>query len=160
MMPLYLGGDPNSCSDVGAGKHRYAQAERILSLSQNHLFVVCGDKVINKLDVETRLHQGRGQTKERERSPERGTVVRWVEEHDFVLRRQSVSVSTRRISVVGQFKIKPNTTGLPDVRCHGLRSFECKTVDPTNCQNNVKSVSFLMGIIALAVEDFADLLQI
>ena len=83
--PFYLVSDSNRRSDVGAGKHRYAQAERILSLAQNRLFVVRGDEVINNLDIKTRLNQGRRQAKERERSPEWGTVVRWVEENDFVL---------------------------------------------------------------------------
>jgi hypothetical protein len=41
-----------------------------------------------------------------------------------------------------------------------VRVIETKFLDTTNCQSDVKSVSFLRWVMALVVEDFADLLQI
>ena len=63
-MPFYSAGDPNRRSNVGAGKHGYAQAERIFRLPENRLFVIWGDKIINNLDIETCLQQWRRQAKE------------------------------------------------------------------------------------------------
>jgi hypothetical protein len=40
--------------------------------------------------------------------------------------------------------LEPFASGLPDVNCHGLVRFECRTIDITNCQKSVKFVSFLV----------------
>jgi hypothetical protein len=56
--------------------------------------------------------------------------------------------------------LEPFASRLPDVYRHSLGNFECRTIDATNCQSNVKSVSFLVRTIVWAGEDFADLLQI
>ena len=89
-MSPYLAGDPNSRPDVRASKHRDAETERVLDLPQNRVFVVGFYEIVNDLDIETRLYQGRREAKQGERSSERRTVVRWVKEDDFVLRSQSV----------------------------------------------------------------------
>jgi hypothetical protein len=63
-MPFYSTGDPYSRSNVGASKNRYAQAQCILGLSKDRLLVVSDDEVIDRLDFEARLHQGRSQAKQ------------------------------------------------------------------------------------------------
>ena len=97
-----------------------------------------------------------------ERRPERRTVVRWVKEDDFVLRSQSVSVSTRS-TLVQLILLSFVASGLPDMNRRGVGSSESKTMDAPDCQHNVKLMSFLVQVvpnIVEAIENCAELLQI
>jgi hypothetical protein len=59
--------------------------------------------------------------------------------------------------------LEPRASDLPDVDWHDVGSSESKTMDAPNCQDNVKSMSFLVRVQlgrVEAIENFADLLQI